>query len=201
MGGQPGTGGVRAHGPAVQVALTEVAARLAERVVLGVRLDPLRDDAQVERVGDGDRGADERRPVAVGDPVGDLLPPAYTGSGVTAILQHVEAHPDLYRLLITGEGGPAARAVLLTTFTDTATAVFTRAVEQQGSTPRQPMTLVTTAFVGALLHVVERWLDGTLTGTADELALAFLETQAGGLDSSLGLNPGDIVLAAGPQTD
>ncbi|MBV9292103.1 MAG: TetR/AcrR family transcriptional regulator [Frankiales bacterium] len=124
-------------------------------------------------------------------------PPAYTGSGIAAILRHVDAHPALYRLLITGEGGAGARGTLLAAFTDTAAAVFTTGVERMNKTPRQPMTVITAAFVGALVHVIERWLSGDLSGSVDEIAAAFMQGQARGLEWSLGFEYGDMQYVAG----
>ncbi len=122
-------------------------------------------------------------------------PPKYSAVGARTILRHVDQHRDLYRLLISGAGGPAARDVLITRFTETATAVFTPPTKRRGKKPRLPMPLITTAYVGALLLTIEKWLDGAFDQDADALAVSFMQGQAGGLEWSLGYEPGDIVYA------
>jgi AcrR family transcriptional regulator len=125
-------------------------------------------------------------------------PPTYTGVGVLTILRHVDAHRDLYRVIISGEGGPAARDTLVTTFRNTATAVFVPGAEKQGKSPRLDPRLITTAFVGALLLTIEDWLAGHLDEGPDDLAVKFMQSQAGGLEWSLGFQPGDLIYTPEP---
>lgn len=124
-------------------------------------------------------------------------PPKYSAIGVRTILRHVDGHRDLYRLLISGEGGTAARDVLITRFTETAARVFTPPRGRRGRKPRLALPLITTGFVGALLLTIEAWLAGTLDEDADSLAVSFMQGQAGGLEWSLGYEPGHIVYAPG----
>lgn len=119
-------------------------------------------------------------------------PPVYTGSGIRTVLEHVDAHRDLYRVVLTGEGGPAARSVLISTLRGTATAVFQPAAERAGKTPRLPLQHVTSAFVGALLATIEDWLSSPGDTTPADLAVAFMQGQAGGLEWSLGFESGDL---------
>jgi AcrR family transcriptional regulator len=113
----------------------------------------------------------------------------FDGSGLLALLGHVERNRDLYRLVISGEGGPVPRRTLIDTFHTTARQVFD-AAQQHGHQPRQPLDLTVTAFVGALLAVLEDWIDGTDRLEADDLAVTFMQHQAGGLEWALGFEPG-----------
>jgi AcrR family transcriptional regulator len=124
-------------------------------------------------------------------------PPKYSAIGAQTILRHVDEHRDLYRLLISGEGGTAARDVLVTRFIETATKVFTAPGKKRGKKPRLPMPIITSAYVGALLLTIEKWLEGVIDQDADTLAVSFMQAQAGGLEWSLGYQPGDIVYAPG----
>ena len=115
----------------------------------------------------------------------------FDGSGLLALLSHVERNQDLFRLVITGEGGPTPRRALIGTFHTTAERVFS-AAEHHGRQPRQPLTLTVTAFVGALLAVLEDWIDRTERPDASALAISFMQQQAGGLEWALGLEPGEL---------
>ena len=121
----------------------------------------------------------------------------FDGGGLLALLRHVERNQDLFRLVITGEGGPAPRRALIETFHATAEGVF-RAAEQHGRQLRQPLHRTVTAFVGALLAVLEDWIgDGQHTDPAD-LAVTFMQQQAGGLEWALGFEPGDLRYVPAP---
>jgi AcrR family transcriptional regulator len=119
-------------------------------------------------------------------------PPSYTGIGTMTILRHVETHRDLYRVVISGEGGRAARDVVINTFRKTAAAVFEPAVEQQHKTPRLPMRLITAGYVGAMLATIEDWLADDCAQDVEELAIAFMRGQVGGLEWSFGFEPGAL---------
>ena len=126
--------------------------------------------------------------------------PTPTTAGVAAVFDHAQAHPELYRVLITGEGGPEARAELITVFTQTAgraLANFRAELKQQ---PRTPMTLVTSAFVGSLLATIEHWLAGQLPGNVAQISRRFLEGQISGLEWSLGFKPGELKIVAPSAT-
>jgi AcrR family transcriptional regulator len=126
-------------------------------------------------------------------------PPAYTGIGVKTILRQVDQHRDLYRLLISGAGGPDGRNAIVKTFRETAEAVFTSASEKQARSLRLPMSLITTAFVGALLLTIEQWLEGYIDQDADAVAVDFMRGQAGGLEWALGFEPGDLTYSPDPE--
>src|SRR4051794_11322619 len=120
------------------------------------------------------------------------MPPVYNGSGAIAILRHVDDNRDLYRVLISGQGGPRAREVLINTYTDTAAAIFGPAATSQDKSPRLPLRFVATSFVGALLLVLEQWLNGQIVKDADSLAVDFMKSQAGGLEWALGFESGEL---------
>ena len=115
----------------------------------------------------------------------------YDGGGLLALLRHIERNRDLYKLVITGEGGPLPRREVIDTLRKTATGVFVVA-EQSGRPPRQPLELTVATFVGALLAVLEDWIDGTLTLSAEDLAVTFMQHQVGGLEWAFGFEPGEI---------
>jgi AcrR family transcriptional regulator len=115
----------------------------------------------------------------------------YDGRGMIAILEHVERNRDLYRLVISGEGGPRPRRALIDTFRAAARQVFS-AAEQHGYQPRQPLELTVTAYVGALLAVAEDWLQSSDRLGARELAITYMQHQAGGLEWALGFEPGEL---------
>jgi AcrR family transcriptional regulator len=115
----------------------------------------------------------------------------FDGSGLLSLLGHVDRNRDLYRLVISGEGGPLPRRTLIETFHATAHQVFI-AAEQHGHQPRQPLDLTVTAFVGALLAVLEDWIDRSDRPEAADLAVKFMQQQAGGLEWALGFEPGQL---------
>ena len=115
----------------------------------------------------------------------------YDGRGMLAILEQVERNRDLYRLVISGEGGPRPRRALIDTFRAAARQVFS-AAEQYGYQPRQPLDLTVTAYVGALLGVVEDWIQSSDRLGARELAVTCMQHQAGGLEWALGFKPGEL---------
>jgi AcrR family transcriptional regulator len=119
----------------------------------------------------------------------------FDGSGLLAVLGHVERNCDLYRLVITGEGGPEPRRTLIETFHATGRRVFA-AAQQHGHQTRQPLDLTVTAFVGALLAVLEDWIDGSDRLDAGDLAVTFMQQQAGGLEWALGFEPGQLQYSA-----
>lgn len=129
----------------------------------------------------------------------DVLPqqPSPTGAGLIAVFEHVKTRPDLYRVLISGEGGPAPREELTTAFTDTAARALATFKGTGGQEMRLPMAFVATAFVGSMLAVVESWLGGHIRGTAKQLAVRFLQGQLAGLEWALGFEPGELALPAG----
>src|SRR3954462_13158303 len=90
--------------------------------------------------------------------------PAYSGVALHEILRHVDSHRSLYRVLLSGEGGPAARTVLIDTFSAALATIVTDRTAERQMTPRLPTELITTSVVGALLLTIEQWLSGKLGG-------------------------------------
>ena len=115
----------------------------------------------------------------------------FDGSGLRALLGHVDRNQALFRLVTSGEGGPVPRRAIIETFRTTAEGVFGAAAEH-GRRPRQSLHLTVTAFVGALLAVLEAWTDRTAGLDADALAASFMQHQAGGLEWALGFEPGEL---------
>lgn len=116
--------------------------------------------------------------------------PRYSGIGVTAIFEHVDGHRDLYRLLISGGGGPGARSLLIDTLCKSAAGVFGPLGENLGGEPRIPLTLTSAVFVGGLLLTVESWLAGEFDLGPREMAAVYIQSQVHGLEWSLGLPAG-----------
>ncbi|GAA4360569.1 TetR/AcrR family transcriptional regulator [Angustibacter luteus] len=123
-------------------------------------------------------------------------PPVYTGGAVFTIFDQAARHRALYRLVISGEGGSVARTELVAAFERLTGAVLTRMVAAPAHEPRVPMDVITTAYVGAILLTLERWLgehpdaDSTDPGSR-QVATDFLRSQVGGLEWSLGYQPGE----------
>jgi AcrR family transcriptional regulator len=115
----------------------------------------------------------------------------FDGSGLRAVLVHVTRNRDLYRLVLSGEGGSSPRRALIETFRHTATRVFVSA-EEHGHAARQPLERTVSAFVGALLAGIEDWLDSGGQLDLQELAITFMQHQAGGLEWALGFEPGEL---------
>jgi AcrR family transcriptional regulator len=119
----------------------------------------------------------------------------FDGSGLIALLDHVERNRDLYRLVITGGGGPAPRRALIDRLHSTAKGVF-GAADQPGREPRQPLHLTVTAFVGALMAILEDQLEQPSPMQPGKLAASFMQHQAGGLEWALGFAPGELRYSA-----
>jgi AcrR family transcriptional regulator len=115
----------------------------------------------------------------------------YTGSAVIATFEHAGSHPDLYRLVLSGEGGTTVRTELIAAFEHTLTAVFSKLSSASPSTPRVPLSMTTTAFVGAVTMTLETWLRDQPGQEPANTALQFLHGQVGGLEWSLGFEPGE----------
>ena len=118
----------------------------------------------------------------------------FDGSGLLTLLVHVERNSELYRLVISGEAGPQPRRTVIETLHETARAVFMAATEH-GLVPRQHLGLTVTAYVGALLAVVEDWIDAMHEPDPPEIAAGFMQQQAPGLEWALGFQPGELRFA------
>jgi AcrR family transcriptional regulator len=125
--------------------------------------------------------------------------PTYSGTRVLTILQHAQEHRSLYRLLINGEGGLAAREKLIDTFTAAAQRIFIDGSNRTSDEPQHDLNVSTTAFVGALLMVIERWIDGRIKQDAETLAATFMRQQIGGLEWVLGYRPGEATYVPLPD--
>ncbi len=128
--------------------------------------------------------ADQTRTVAPQDRL------VFTGAAFDVVFAHAEAHRDLYRLLLTGEGGREARALAVESFRSLVTEVFSRVVAAQKTTPRFPMAAIVTGFVGASLLTIEALVLGELEGSADERIRVLVQSQAYGIAWALGFEPG-----------
>jgi AcrR family transcriptional regulator len=115
----------------------------------------------------------------------------YDGRAVIATFEHAGAHPELYRLVLSGEGGPAIRCELIAVYERTVTSVFTHLTTVSSSEPRVPVGVTITAFVGALTWTIESWLDDPAALGAGQAALRFVQGQVGGLEWCLGFDPGE----------
>lgn len=113
-----------------------------------------------------------------------------SGAGMTAIFEHADAHPDLYQLVLSGEGGPAVRRELVTAFERVSTTIFSNLADASPSPPRSSIPASSTAVVGALLLTLETWLGRQDREDPRTTAVEFLRQQLGGLEWALGFDPG-----------
>jgi AcrR family transcriptional regulator len=121
---------------------------------------------------------------------------AYSGRSAAEIIKHAGEHPDLYRLVISGSGGPGPRAQLFDTLRAAVAEIFLGVAKGRKRTPQIPMEVTATAFTGALLAITEDWLAGPMTATPAEVAATFMHGQVEGLRWALGLPADDLVFDA-----
>ena len=124
-------------------------------------------------------------------------PPNYNATGLFTLLLHVGRHRELYRLLISGEGGAGPRAALVASLRE-ATARSLGAGVGDDQEVRLPLQLITTAFVGALLATIEAWLDGAIDMDPSALAISLMRQQVDGLEWALGFQAGQMVFGTPP---
>jgi AcrR family transcriptional regulator len=98
----------------------------------------------------------------------------YDGAAVAAVFQHAQEHRPLYRLIISGEGGAAARAELIATFEEASGRAFEKFSMRAH---RAPAAMTNTAFVGALLLTLETWLSDEHPEAPVAIALQFLRSR------------------------
>ena len=110
----------------------------------------------------------------------------YDGGAVIAVFEHAAEHSQLYRLVLSGEGGPEIRSELVAVFERTVRAVFAHLVTQSSSEPRVALSVTVTAFVGGLTWTLESWLDDRQGREPAATAVEFLRAQMGGLEWCLG---------------
>ena len=127
-------------------------------------------------------------------------PGTYSGAAAAQIIRHAGEHADLYRLVLSGDGGPGPRRQLIDTLTQAVATVF-HGVDGPARPMPIPMSMTAPAFTGALLAVVEAWLEGRLEGTPEELAAAFMHGQVEGLRWALGLDPTALTFATPESTE
>jgi AcrR family transcriptional regulator len=113
----------------------------------------------------------------------------YSGYAAAEILGHAGEHAALYRLVISGGGGAAPRAQLVSTLSTAVAEIFTGVSKAAKRKPNLPMHVTARAFTGALLAVTEAWLDGTIKGTPMQVAATFMHGQVEGLRWAVGLAP------------
>jgi AcrR family transcriptional regulator len=126
-------------------------------------------------------------------------PGSYSGSSASEIVKHAGEHPDLYRLVISGAGGPAPRAQLFNTLRDAVAEIYTLVAKRAGRKPRVAMHVTTTAFTGALLAIVEDWLAGPMAESPADVAARFMHGQVEGLRWALGM-PADTLAFEAPKS-
>src|SRR5579864_4162719 len=107
---------------------------------------------------------------AVGAGQGEPTDPPmnYSGTAAAGIIRHAGEHAHLYRLVLTGAGGEGPRRQLIATLEAAVDSVYGRLAQALGRKPPIPMSVTATAYTGALLAVIESWLDGHLKGTPEE---------------------------------
>lgn len=118
--------------------------------------------------------------------------PTYSGAATTELLRHAEQNRDLYRLVLSGEGGAAPRNAMIAALQRAVESFVTEFTARFDRQPRVPASLIASTLVGALLLTIEMWLDGRLDGTPADLAAFFARGQVNGLEWALGFEPGDL---------
>lgn len=128
------------------------------------------------------------------DAVGELGPRSgtYSGEGVLAIFKHADAHRDLYRVILSGEGGATCRTLLVEALEEATTVVFSRMAAASGRPLRAPLHIAIYGIVGAMVLTLEHWLRDDHAIDALGLAGQFVHTQMHGIGWALGYEPEDI---------
>jgi AcrR family transcriptional regulator len=119
----------------------------------------------------------------------DGVPDIHSGEATGEIIKHAGEHPDLYRLVLSGAGGTAARDRLFSAVRAVAEEVFPKWIAAGRGKARVPMSFTATAYVGATMAVIEHWLAGTIKGSAEEVAVMLSRGQVEGIRWALGLPP------------
>jgi AcrR family transcriptional regulator len=119
--------------------------------------------------------------------------PTYTGAGIAEVFRHAGEHRDLYRLVLSGEGGATPRTEMIAALRNALANVLSGFAHRLGREPRVPMPAITTAVVGALLLTIEIWLTDDLEGAPDDLGARFMRNQANGLEWALGFDHGELL--------
>jgi len=97
---------------------------------------------------------------------------------MTAVYEHASEMRDLYRLCL---AEPATRAQYLANIAASAKDNSRRRLAALGREPRVPIEVTATVFAGAHVALLDAWLDGRITGTAEEMAAMELNVLVAGL--------------------
>ena len=110
---------------------------------------------------------------------------------ITAAFEHALEMADLYRVCL---ADPHVRADYTLRLCEGAERDIRARLAALGQQPRVPVPVLATAFAGAHVAILEAWLTGTISGTAEEIAVMELEALVGGLAWAQGLSPEEIGL-------
>ena len=119
----------------------------------------------------------------------------YSGDAAIAIFRHAEAHRNLYRVLLSGEGGDDCRTRVVGALERVATEVFARTAAASGRPARVPLPLAVSTVIGGLVLTLEHWLRGDFEGDPEEVALQFSQTYMQGVGWALGYEPDELEFA------
>jgi AcrR family transcriptional regulator len=125
--------------------------------------------------------------------------PTYTGAGIAEVLRHASEHRDLYRLVLSGEGGATPRTEMIAALKVAVANVLSGFADRLGREPRVPISAITTALVGALLLTIETWLANDPESAPADLAALFMRNQANGLEWALGFDHGELLFQPHPD--
>ncbi|MBV8561796.1 MAG: TetR/AcrR family transcriptional regulator [Actinobacteria bacterium] len=118
--------------------------------------------------------------------------PNERGAGLLVIFGHVEAHKELYRVLLRGEGGYTARLALVERLRSAYGAFFDDVIARRKTKPRVRLAALTTAWVGALMLHLEAVALGELEGSYEERAATLANVFVPGAEWALGLPAGTL---------
>lgn len=125
--------------------------------------------------------------------------PTYSGAAATEIFRHVDEHRDLYRLVLSGEGGATVRSEMIAALESALATVLATLGDQLDLTPRVPTPLITATLIGGLLLTIEMWLAHELEGQPADLAKFYARTQVNGIEWALGLDHGELLYQPNPD--
>lgn len=116
----------------------------------------------------------------------------YSGEAEVAIFRHADAHRNLYRVLLSGEGGEDCRGRVVGRLEHVATEVFSRASAASGRPSPVPLPFAVSTIVGGLVLTLEHWLRGDIAGDPSEVALRYAQTYMQGVGWALGYEPDEL---------
>ena len=119
--------------------------------------------------------------------------PTYSGGATTELFRHADQHRDLYRLVLSGDGGAAPRSAMITALQDALTDFVSEITHRFDRDPKVPSSVIVPMVVGGLLLAIEKWLNDELEGTPTDLASVLSRTQVNGLEWALGFAQGELV--------